>query len=154
MGLFSKTCAKTHLPVLAAFGWQKQAERLTRIVSLLPGDTEAPLVEDYDGYGQRLADFDQAKFVLASDYAGETYEQLGESHDEPNQGWFHNEELMSVLAASNGFAKFDDYFDLLCDFENEQDAITEEVMTALGISAIRIIVWCAHSRNLNGMHYR
>ena len=94
MGYFSKTCAKTHLPVVVqALG----IPHLNNVVALLPDGTK--LEGSYDGYGRVAGkslmgdDYDHAlwqktKFVLRDYYEGETYEQLGKSGDELAQGYF------------------------------------------------------------------
>ena len=129
MGLFSKTCAKTHLPVLYQ-GWRKEAARLTDIMVLLPGEDPYPAV--YDGYGMHLDNYDKAKFVLASDYAGERYDELGDSHYEPNQGYFHDAALIAVLAASAGFDSYEAYDTLLDDYSAGATKAAELLLNELG----------------------
>lgn len=131
MGFFSKTRAKTHLPVLASGPWSRKAKRLTRIVVLQPG--REPWTVDYDGYGLGLETYHEAKFVLASDYAGERYEQLGPGHDEPQQGYFLDECLAAELAKLPRFANYDAYEDVLRDFETQYDIVVEEELTRLGL---------------------
>ena len=131
MGLFSKTCAKTHLPVLYANAWARDAERLTRVVCLLPG--QEPFTTSYDGYGLGLgSDFEDAKLVLESDYDGETYDELGESPSEPNQGYFHSTELMKALAQCQGFASFEDYEALLAAHDERCDMATRALLNEMG----------------------
>mgnify|MGYP003331884663 FL=1 len=94
MGYFSKTCAKTHLPVVVQ---TLGIPHLNNVVALLPDGTK--LEGSYDGYGRVAGqclvgdDFDhdlwkKTKFVLRDYYEGETYEQLGKSGDELAQGYF------------------------------------------------------------------
>ncbi len=128
MGLFSSTCAKTHLPVLASVGWGREAPRLTHIVVVPPhGD---PYEAVYDGYGLGGdgCDFDQLKLVLASDYQGERYADLGPSEPEPNQGYFHAPEFIAALIACPGFASHDAYEEALFEFEQGLDALDAELL--------------------------
>ena len=94
MGYFSKTCAKTHLPVVVqALG----IPHLNNVVALMPDGRK--FEGSYDGYGrvggQNVMEYDdgkfmwpKVKFVLRNYYDGETYEQLGNSGDEKAQGYF------------------------------------------------------------------
>lgn len=126
MGLFSKCCAKTNLPVLYGSGYTlKTARRLAEIVVLTRRDK--PYEAVYDGYGLGLTDeWDQVKFVLKDAYAGETYEQLPPSRDEPNQGYFFSDEFILVLKDVPRLPSHEVYEDLL----READDIYEEVLTA------------------------
>lgn len=132
MGFFSKTCAKTHLPVLASMPWARVAPRLTNIVVLRPN--REPRHAEYDGYGLGLDDYDEAKFVLASDYAGETYEQLGPSEDDPQQGYFFGEHLVRELSQLPKFATFEDYWEVMREYEEGIDTAYEQGLAALGLS--------------------
>jgi hypothetical protein len=133
MGLFSKCCAKTHLPVLAAHAWARHAPRLTRIVILQKG--LPPCFTEYDGYGQYLGDdFDDAKFVLEDVYKGEKWADLPESGYEPNQGFFHDTAFIETIAAlPNGFASYDDYVDVLDDYSHASEGCLAAAFNALGI---------------------
>jgi hypothetical protein len=94
MGFFSKTCAKTHLPVVVdVLG----IPRLNLVVALMPDGRK--FEGSYDGYGrvggQNVLEYDdgkwmwpKVKFVLRDHYAGETYAELGNSGDEKAQGYF------------------------------------------------------------------
>lgn len=129
MGFFSSTCAKTHLPILASVGWDREAPRLTHIVVVPPhGD---PYEAVYDGYGLGGdgCDFDELKLVLASDYKGERYEDLGPSEPEPNQGYFHYPEFIAALLPCPGFASHSGYEDALFEFEQAADALDTELLT-------------------------
>jgi hypothetical protein len=134
MGLFSKCCAKTHLPVMYSHpGIKKIAPHLTQIMVLCRG--EEPYPAEYDGYGLGLMNtgqYDSAKFVLLSAYAGETYDQLPHSEDEPQQGYFITDLELEALARIPAFASHDAY----CDFMSDTDALSEqahkELLKALG----------------------
>ena len=94
MGYFSKTCAKTHLPVVVdSLG----IPRLNLVVALMPDGRK--FEGSYDGYGrvggQNVLEYDdgkwvwpKVKFVLRDHYNGETYDELGNSGDEKAQGYF------------------------------------------------------------------
>jgi hypothetical protein len=133
MGVFSKCCAKTHLPVLSGSAWGRDVPRLTRIVVLLRG--EKPFTAEYDGYGLHLDDdFDDAKFVLEDVYKGERWEDLPESGYEPNQGFFHDKQLMLAIAAlPNGFATWDDYVDVLREYEDGSEKALATAFSKLDI---------------------
>lgn len=133
MGFFSKCCAKTHLPVLAAIAWGLDAPRLTNIVVLERG--RPPCTTQYDGYGLYLDDdFDDAKFVLEDAYQGERWEDLPESGYEPNQGFFHDKEFIQAIAAlPTGFATYDDYIDVLNAYSNASDACLDAAFATLDI---------------------
>ena len=47
MGFFSKTCAKTHLPIVSHY---KDIPRLSEVVALLPNGKK--FTGSYDGYGR------------------------------------------------------------------------------------------------------
>ncbi|NBT32704.1 MAG: hypothetical protein EBT13_12620 [Rhodobacteraceae bacterium] len=95
MGCFSKTCAKSHWPVVSQ--WRRAYPDFTQVVALLPN---GEIIRGaYDGYG-RVDGIDvmesprgrywwpRVKLVLERFYAGETYDQLGRSGDELAQGYF------------------------------------------------------------------
>lgn len=135
MGVFSKCCAKTHLPVIYGYGQTtKTAPRLCRVVVLTPH--EPPFEAVYDGYGLGLVDeWDEVKFVLKDAYAGEAYGQLPASEDEPNQGFFFREEFLTQLSRVPSLPSFDAYFELL----RQVDDIDEEVVSQ-----------CLHEAGLTG----
>lgn len=123
MGVFSKCCAKTHLPVLygtpATLGL---AARLCHVMVLLPGQEPYPAV--YDGYGLGLEDdWDEVKLVLQDAYRGERYEDLPPSEDDPNQGFFFDETLLPLLAGVAFMPSFSTYLAVLrgCDEAYEQE---------------------------------
>lgn len=98
MGFFSKTCAKTHLPIVAP---ERGIPRLNRVVALLPDGRR--IAGTYDGYGRvegetgRVElhdDWDRVKFILAEWYEGEGYEDIGKSGDELAQGYFMSREFL------------------------------------------------------------
>jgi hypothetical protein len=107
VGTFSKCCAKSHLPVLMDDVWGKQAPRLTHVVALMPDGSRR--VGEYDGYGMDLDDYGSAKFVLQAFYAGENFDELPESGDEPEQGYFHAPEFVAALETLSGFTTYQDY---------------------------------------------
>jgi hypothetical protein len=94
MGFFSKCCAKSKLPVVAS--WRKFPP-LDQVVVLLPDGSK--LAGQYDGYGmvddEEISDLEASKFVLASKYAGERYEDLPESMWELGQGYFMADEFLN-----------------------------------------------------------
>jgi len=115
MGFFSKTCAKTHLPVVADC---KGLPRLNEIVVLYPNGKT--LEGSYDGYGRvngidLLPDgyvekkWDAIKFVLKDKYAGETYKELGNSGDELAQGYFMSDRFLLHCMKVGSFASYADY---------------------------------------------
>ncbi len=111
MGFFSKTCAKTCLPVMAGTSWIGDP-RYSEVVCLFPNGDK--LSGTYDGYGRIdgtdiVNRFDDAKFVLKMFYQDEAYAQLGKSHDEPGQGHFHDPRFVEQAFAKGGYASFDEY---------------------------------------------
>lgn len=134
MGFFSKTCAKTNLPVLALHPWGGVAPRLTKVVVLTPSGSR--LVGDYDGYGMGLVDrgedFGDCKFVLQSDYQGESFKDLPPSHDDPGQGFFFDDAFIEVLETSKGFATFKDYVRMRNDFNHQADQLQVDILMAYG----------------------
>jgi len=94
MGFFSKTCAKTHMPITANC---KKYPRFYNVVALTPDGKV--YYGEYDGYGNvggvsLSSEWDSVKLVLFSDYKGETYEQLGKSHNELAQGFFMDDAFL------------------------------------------------------------
>jgi hypothetical protein len=111
MGFFSKTCSVSHLPVLAdALGIME----LSEVVALLPGGKQ--YVGIYDGYGRidghslcEADEFETAKFVLKKFWTNQRFEDIGPSHREPGQGFFHDRELLKQWLAQGGFPSHDEY---------------------------------------------
>lgn len=121
MGFFSKTCAKTHLPAITMY--KEGFPSLTEVVALLPdGRTFRGTYDGYGGVGGiRLLDemekitkfsndFDRhdygwgkIKFVLAQYYAGETYDQIGESGSELAQGYFMDDKFLRYCVKHGPF---------------------------------------------------
>lgn len=119
MGFFSKTCAKTHLPVCAAPF--KGDAFFCDVVALLPNGKT--IVGTYDGYGrigeQELVDFDAVKFVLAHAYNGEEYADLGESGREMGQGYFMSQRFLNYCKRKKSFKSYAEYakaFDKYADW--------------------------------------
>ena len=94
MGYFSKTCAKTHMPIVVdALG----IPRLNVVVALLPSGRK--IEGSYDGYGRvdgvELIDaWPKVKMVLKDHYADESYAQLGNSGNELAQGYFMDKKFL------------------------------------------------------------
>lgn len=98
MGFFSKTCAKTHLPIVAP---ARGIPRLNLVVALLPDGSR--VIGSYNGYGsvdtdagrvELHDDWDRVKLVLQEYYQDEAYEQLGKSGNELGQGYFMSREFL------------------------------------------------------------
>jgi hypothetical protein len=110
MGFFSKTCAKTNLPVIHhGYGddWHANHPEFSEVVVLYPDGRKVE--GKYNGYGQVLSLegevdlcpdgyteelWDSLKFVLKKYYAGESYQDLGNSFDEMGQGHFMAEDFI------------------------------------------------------------
>lgn len=115
MGFFSKTCAKTHLPVLSMM---RGEPRLSIVAALFPDGST--IIGDYDGYG-RVAGKDvrhdsggnwvweEVKFILQPHYQGEKYEDVGPSYDERAQGWFMADEFIHYCLEHGPFKSHDEY---------------------------------------------
>jgi len=107
MGYFSKTCAKTHLPVVVA---ELGIPQLNLVVALFPNGRK--IEGSYDGYGrvggQDLmteytdSEWKKIKFVLQNKYEGEDYDNLGKSGNELAQGFFMARKFLhhSILKGS------------------------------------------------------
>lgn len=108
MGYFSKTCAKTHLPITTIY---KNSE-FANVVALLP---DGRIIRGaYDGYG-RVNDedvretphgkwiWDKVKFVLEPYYSGEGYNELPRSGDELAQGYFMSDEFLTYCKMHGPF---------------------------------------------------
>jgi hypothetical protein len=120
MGFFSKTCAKTHLPVVTVHR-EGGFDELTSIVVLYPDGKKLEGI--YDGYGRVLDgddaipimedcgsdEWDAVKFVLSKHYAGENYEQLGESGRELGQGFFMNDDFLEFCVEKGKFKNYAEY---------------------------------------------
>lgn len=115
MGFFSKTCAKTNLPVVHD---GRGFPELSEIVALYPDGRR--LVGFYDGYGRVDGEdlcpggydekvWDGLKFVLRFAYADEDYKALGPSHDELAQGHFMDDEFLRHCLEVKSFASHKDY---------------------------------------------
>jgi hypothetical protein len=115
MGFFSKTCAKTHLPVVAQC---KDLPRLNEIVVLLPNGKK--LEGSYDGYGRVGGvdlmpdgyvekEWDAIKFVLKEKYNNESYEELGMSGDELAQGYFMSDRFLKICLDEGSFKNYSAY---------------------------------------------
>jgi len=115
MGFFSKTCAKTNLPVVADC---KGLPRLNEIVVLYPNGTKVE--GSYDGYGRvggldllpdgyEMDKWDKLKFVLKWKYKGESYKELGESGDELAQGYFMSDRFLNHCMRVGSFKTYADY---------------------------------------------
>ena len=86
--------------------------------------------------------FDDAVFVLADAYQGETWGQLGKSGYEPNQGFFHDEAFIRACAASPGFVSYEGYLTAIEDFEAGADARTRQAFkTALNLDIPEEMAW-------------
>lgn len=114
MGFFSKTCAKTYLPICAP----ERCERLSKVVVLYPDGTK--LEGEYDGYGRVdgvdiLKDgydhdkWNDIKFVWQEKYDGESYQDLGKSHDELAQGYFMDRAFIHHCLKHQGFKDYAEY---------------------------------------------
>jgi hypothetical protein len=99
MGFFSKTCAKTHLPITCTI----KSKDFSKVMALLPDGSQR--YGDYDGYGRIDGEsvmenekgewiWDKVKFVLGDHYKGEMYHDLGKSGDEMAQGYFMSDEFL------------------------------------------------------------
>ena len=115
MGFFSKTCAKTNLPVVADC---KGFPKLNEIVVLFPDGKK--LEGSYDGYGRVGGvslmpdgyiekDWDDLKFVLKWKYEGESYKDLGQSHDELAQGYFMSDTFLKICIDEGSFKNYSEY---------------------------------------------
>jgi hypothetical protein len=112
MGYFSYTCAKTGLPVISNDSGCDS--KFYKVVML---ERDGSIIKgEYDGYG-RIGRHSEAahnvggrggdKLVLAHFYAGETYEQLGDSGHDPNQGAFDPVFTQDIYRAQESVPGFD-----------------------------------------------
>jgi hypothetical protein len=118
MGFFSKTCAKTHLPVITQY--KDGFNEFKNVVALFPdGTTRAGI---YDGYGRVDGEsvfgdeyeedkWESVKFVLKKHYNGEKYSELGKSGDELAQGYFMDNAFLvyCVTMKPDGFKSYAEY---------------------------------------------
>ena len=115
MGFFSKTCAKTHKPIVHDM---RGFPELSEVVALFPDGSR--ILGYYDGYGRvggvdLMPDgydekgWDAIKLVLTRAYAGEDYKDLGKSHDELAQGHFMDDKFLRHCMAIEKFASYEDY---------------------------------------------
>jgi len=127
MGFFSWRCAKTHKPIMADLGVGNTEFKELSLVTVL---TKNGLVFDatYDGYGRampldseivydtRFTDTwyditdmhmfeneDEWRMVITKHYDGEKFRDLPKNENEPNQGWFwDDDDLREVMNAPPG----------------------------------------------------
>jgi hypothetical protein len=119
MGFFSKTCAKTHIPVVASH--KGLFSKFSQIVVLYPDGSK--VTGEYDGYGRvndkDLLDpdavgfsgkeWDALKFVIQQYYNGEEYDDLGKSGRELAQGFFMSREFLIHCDLKGGFKNYAGY---------------------------------------------
>jgi hypothetical protein len=119
MGYFSWTCAKTHLPVMAA---DAGMDGLSRVVLLtMDGST---VRGSYDGHGRIIGEAGKVdvvealtrgrgKLVLERAYDPETdrFDTMTASKRDPGQGWFHDEDRLRSWLARGGFASHEAFLD-------------------------------------------
>lgn len=115
MGFFSKTCAKTHLPIVAdCVGYPK----LNTIVVLYPDGRKVE--GSYDGYGRVDGKdlcpdgydhdlWESLKFVISDAYEGESYKNLGKSHNELAQGYFMDYKFLDYCVKVGAFKNHAEY---------------------------------------------
>lgn len=118
MGMFSKVCSKTYLPVIHhGYGadWHNLFPDFYEVIAMYPDGTK--IEGFYDGYGRigshevAFEDWDKVKFVLKKHYAGETYKQLGKTYDELAQGHFMSVDFIKYCQDEkpSGFKNFKEY---------------------------------------------
>lgn len=127
MGFSSVTCAKTNLPIMANTSWGNN--EMTAVVLVFKDKRKEPVAGHYDGYGRlECADGEvledlyheldlfnddkpkpKAKLVLAKFWKGETFGQLGENHNDPGQGHFHNSDPLKKWFEQGGFDTYEAY---------------------------------------------
>ncbi len=124
MGFFSKTCAKTNLPVITVHR-EGGFKELASVIVLYPDGRK--LEGDYDGYGRIIVDgkevpifdidtegfvgkhWDDVKFVIRKYYEGETYDQLGKSGRELGQGFFMSNNFLIHCVVKGKFKSYAEY---------------------------------------------
>lgn len=114
MGYFSKTCAKTHLPVVVP---EVGIPQLNLVVALFPDGRK--IEGAYDGYGrvegQDLmteytdSEWKKIKFVLQNKYEGEDYESLGKSGNELAQGFFMARKFLQHSILKGSYKDYAEY---------------------------------------------
>jgi hypothetical protein len=109
MGFFSKTCAKTHLPIVHNM---RGYPELCNVVALLKdgGKVEG----EYDGYGNVggidvAGDWDSVKLILSRSYDNEGYDEVGESGREDAQGHFMSDKFLDHCIKVGSFKSRKDY---------------------------------------------
>ena len=115
MGFFSRTCAKTHIPVVASH--KGIFNQFSQVVVLYPDGHK--VVGEYDGYGRVNGidllpecygkDWDALKFIIQKHYAGENYDDLGKSGNELAQGFFMSREFLIHCELKGGFKNYSAY---------------------------------------------
>lgn len=117
MGVFSWTCAKTHLPIMNSMVAELP---LSEVVVL--GRDGSILKGRYDGYGRVLGDVgeteimdavdsDHVRMVLAAFYCPEEdrYDTVAPNHHDPGQGHFHDDGFLRRAFEDGGFDSYDAY---------------------------------------------
>ena len=114
MGYFSKTCAKTHLPVVVA---EVGIPQLNLVVALFPDGRK--LEGSYDGYGRvgghdlmaeySDSEWNKIKFVLQNKYEGEDYDNLGKSGNELAQGFFMARKFLQHSILKGSYKDYAEY---------------------------------------------
>lgn len=112
MGFFSKLCSVTYIPVMA--DTTGMGDDASEVVAVFKNGSIVRGV--YDGYGcvdglDLLDDWDDIKFVLRKYYAGQPYDELGESYDDPGQGFFHDDEDIIAWHERGGFEGVKDFYE-------------------------------------------
>lgn len=118
MGMFSKVCSKTYLPVIHhGYGndWHANYPDFYEVVAVYPDDRKIEGI--YDGYGRVgeheivFEDWQKVKFVLKKHYDNEPYKKLGKSHDELAQGHFMSVDFIRYCQTEkpNGFKNYQEY---------------------------------------------
>jgi len=127
MGFFSKTCAKTHLPIITI---QKLGfDQFKNVTSLFPDGKV--LTGEYDGYGRvggvSVIDdnytektWNAVKFVLSAHYNGESYKDLRKSGNELGQGYFMDDKFLIYCATvkRDGFKSYSQYKNAFMKYAN------------------------------------
>lgn len=119
MGFFSYTCAKTFLPIMASTSWPEEYCR----VAVVSKD-DSVLRGTYDGYGRVFGEFGEVeidyenilsgriKMVAERFYKGERWADIpNKSHDDIDQGHFHDEDKIEAWYKKGGFASYREYVD-------------------------------------------
>ena len=109
MGFFSKTCAKTHMPIVSNL---RGYPRFHHVAALRPNGEIFKGV--YDGYGrvgdvELTDDWEEVKLVLLSNYDNETFHDLGKSKTELGQGWFMDDQFLLFCSLRDSFKSYAEY---------------------------------------------